>query len=91
MIFGSIIISSPIQDFPYGFSLSFAAEPDSQQPISFTPNIQASRLPKLALIGFVFSPSPAVKISINLCLKELNVILFFRKLALFFQPAFSWS
>jgi hypothetical protein len=54
MIFGSIIIFSPIQDFPYSFLLNSAAEPDRQQNISFAPDIQASRLPKLALFGFVW-------------------------------------
>jgi len=43
MIFGSIIIFSPIQDFPYSFLLNSAAEPDRQQPISFAPDIQAFR------------------------------------------------
>jgi len=49
MVFGSIIIVSPIQDFPYGLLLNSTVEPYGQQPISFAPNIQASRLLKLAL------------------------------------------
>jgi len=44
MIFGSIIIFSPIQDFPYSFLLNGVAEPDRQQNISFAPDIQAFRL-----------------------------------------------
>jgi hypothetical protein len=40
-------------------SLNFAAEPDKQQNISFIPDIQASRHPKLGLffqIGFSMTP-----------------------------------
>jgi hypothetical protein len=54
MIFGSVMIVSPIQDFPYDFLLNFAAEPDRQQPISFAVEVQASRSLLGSKIGFVF-------------------------------------